>query len=37
MISRILGQAPERVESMAAGSHLCTYLIKDKKAEAAIH
>ena len=37
MISRILGQAPERVESMAAGSRLCTYLIKDKKAEAASH
>ena len=35
MISRILGQTPERVESMAAGSHLCAYLIKDKKAEAA--
>jgi len=35
MISRILGQTPERVESMADGSHLCTYLVKDKKTEAA--
>ena len=35
MISRILGQVPERVESMAAGSNLCTYVIKDKKTETA--